>query len=97
MSQPGNQLVYLTGFVACDVAKLTGLPIYCRPRVALKTYPEDAVHPVAAEEAIQRGAWRHDDVLMDLSRMEWWDRWKVAWALIGGHAYIDVENCRLAA
>jgi len=86
MSKPGNSPRYLTGFVACDVAKLTGLPIYCRPRAGV---PDDEVGPIAAEEAIQRGAWRADDVVMDLTRMGWWDRLKVALAVVGAHAYCD--------
>lgn len=94
MSQPGNYGVYLTGFHACDAAKLTGLPIYCRPR--LNGY-NDPVHPVAAEEAIQRGAWRQDDVVMDLSRMNYWDKMKVAWAMVGAYTYTDAQDRRLAA
>lgn len=97
MSQPGNSRAYLTGFIACDVGRLTGLPIYCRPHLMLKTYPTDAVDPGAAEAAIRRGAWRADDVMMDLTRMEYWDKMRVAWTLIGGYRYLDADVRRLAA
>ncbi len=32
---------------------------------------------------------RLDDagMFLDLSRLDWWDQWRVAWALIGGHYY----------
>lgn len=90
MSKPGNTL--LVGLTACDMGRLTGLPIYCRPRAGV---PDDAVDPNAAEEAIRRGAWRADDVVMDVSRMGWWDRLKVALAGIGAHAYCDhMDNIR---
>ncbi len=26
---------------------------------------------------------------INLTTLAWWDRWKVAWALIGAHAYVD--------
>lgn len=79
---------YLTGQTACDVGKLTGLPVTCRPRVRGH---EDPVDARAAEDAIRRGVWRNDDVVMDLSRMSWADRWQVAWAMIGAHSYIHLN------
>lgn len=85
MSKPGNS--YLTGFIACDVGRLTGLPIYCRPRVG--EVSDESVHPDAAQVAMQRGLWRPDDVVMDLTRLGWWDRLKVGLAMIGAHAYVD--------
>lgn len=96
MSKPGNALRYLTGFSACDAARLTGLPIYCRPRLR-DTYDEP-VHPDAAEAAIRRGLWHGGDVVMDVTnRMSWADRWRLAWAMIGAYYYVDVGEQMLAA
>lgn len=70
MSQEGNTLPrrdalkpvkgtpkYLTGYVAMDICRLTGLSL--------------------------------DDSgkFIDMSRLDWWEQWRVLWAFVGGNYY----------
>lgn len=86
MSQPGNT-PYLTGHEALDVARMTGLPVYCRP--GPRKERETPVHWSAAEAALTRGAWRPDDIVIDLNWLTYDERMRVAWCRIAGYSYLD--------
>lgn len=77
---------YLTGAEAIDVARLVGLTVEytgCRGRTGL-----DGVHPEAAEAALRAGHWRPEAVALDLTRLSWVERFRVAWSQIGVHYYL---------
>lgn len=76
---------YLVGLEAIDVARMVGLDVEylsCRGHAGV-----DGVHPTAAESAIRAGHWRTESVALDLTRLSWMDRFRVAWSRIGGHYY----------
>jgi hypothetical protein len=35
----------------------------------------------------QRGALHP---FLDLAELDWWDRWRVAWTIIGGHSFLSL-------
>lgn len=73
---------YLTGAEAVDVARLTGLRL-STPRHSLRDEPD--IDPRDVGRAT---------VILDLTRLDWWDRWRVAWARVGAHywCYINREG-----
>jgi hypothetical protein len=77
---------YLSGLVAVDVSRLTGLPL---AQIGSRLDEGAEIHPFAVTHP--------ERMFLDLTRMAWWDRWRVAWALIGAHYYLDanerIEGC----
>jgi hypothetical protein len=68
---------YLTGTEAVDVARLTKLPL------------SSSLHrrwevPDIAAEAVRAT----DHVYLDLTRLDWWDQWRVLFARVGGYYYL---------
>jgi hypothetical protein len=77
---------YLTGEEAIDVARMVGLEVEyigCRGKAGI-----DGVHPDAAESALRAGHWRPESIAIDLTRLTWIDRFRVAWCRISGHYYL---------
>jgi hypothetical protein len=68
---------YLTGAEAVDVARLTRLPL-----TSARHRPWEA--PDIAPDAVTAAA----DVYLDLTRLDWFDRMRVAFARIGGHYFL---------
>lgn len=71
---------YLTGLEAVDVARVTGLPLSLSRWHVWETASLGAD---AAENAIRRGVVEPDEVILDVTRLGWWDRWRVTWTRIG--------------
>ena len=77
------------GVEAIDVARLTGLPLM-HARRSRQWEPPD-VDVAAAARAVAEGLWDAGDVIMDLTRLEWGERLKVAWARIGAYYYQSIH------
>jgi len=45
--------------------------------------------PWSWQRVHQRGVLRP---FLDLRNLDWWDRWRVVWAQIGGWTYLDAVN-----
>lgn len=68
---------FLTGQYALDVATLAGVHVQSLS-YGLGKSPE--LFPWALRYA-------PDDAYIDLDRLSWWDKWRLAWVRIGGHYY----------
>lgn len=76
---------YLRGREAIDTARLVGLQVsYAATR---SSDPADLA-PEAAQDMVERGLWHPDWVVLDMTRLEFWDRWRAVWARIGAWYYI---------
>lgn len=72
--------VYLRAREAVDVARVCDLPLsYARTRI----WDEADVGWEAAYHMVQRGLWRPDDVILDVSRLDGWTQLRVVFARIG--------------
>jgi hypothetical protein len=67
---------YLTGGEALDVARLTGLKL---TTVHHRSWEPADIDP----NAVGAG----HSCFLDLTRLSWWDRMRVAWVRIGGHMF----------
>jgi hypothetical protein len=77
---------YITGHEAVDVARMVGLTVeYVGVRGKMGA---DGVHPDAAMAALRIGAWRPENVALDVTRLDWWQRFRVAWCRIGATFYL---------
>lgn len=79
---------YLTGHEAIDVSRMTGLPLaYCGTRI----WDEPDIAADAAEDAVARGLWELDEVMLDMTRLSFWDRWRVTWARLGAMRWLQSQ------
>lgn len=71
---------YLRGREAVEVARETGLPL----NHARAPINEEAdIDWQVAFDTVRRGVWRPDDVILDLTRLSWIDKARVALVRIG--------------
>ncbi len=71
---------YLTGEEALDVARITRLPLTTAQHKRWEV-------PDIAPDAVTSS----DGVYLDLTRLDWADRMRVAWARIAGHYWLKVN------
>lgn len=73
----GTKRLWIVGQESVDIARLTGLPLN---HLLDRHKAKPAIHADAVRDP--------DNMYLDLSRLDWSDRWRVAWARIGAHYYI---------
>lgn len=70
--------LWIVGPDAVDIARLTGLPL------------NHLLDRRGTVPSINHAAVRDpDNMYLDLTRLSWWDRLRVAWARIGAHYYLS--------
>lgn len=73
----------LVGAEAIDIARITGLQLRSGYH---RSWEDSDISPEAVRAT--------DHVYLDLTRLTPWDRWRVAWARIGAHYFINSRNDR---
>lgn len=75
--------LYIVGQEALDVARLTGLSVFSL--LERRSWRSIPLHPNAVTAELR------DLVYIDLTRLDWADRWRVAWARIGAHQFLRAQ------
>lgn len=71
-----------------DTSRLTGIGLAMHGRMGHGLDEPGDIDVRAADNAIAHGNATPESFFIDLTRLSWWDRMRVAWARIGGHTYL---------